>query len=756
MRNQNNHSLTRRHRTRIARWAIALAAMAGIGHGSLSEVNAAPTPLLVAGSPTYDSTTGSGYQNGDISVSPGSGVNNSGTAVGRAIRVDGSVYKGYRAVVWDGSGTVATELGNLGLDVGGLTTAQAYAINDAGMAVGTSFKHDGGVYKGSRAVRWDASSSIATELGNLGLSASGTTSALATAINDTGMVVGYSNKYDGAGTDKGVRAVRWDGSGTVATELGNLGLDSSGGTVAHAYAVNDAGTAVGVAIKYDSGISKRSRAVRWDASGTSATELGNLGLSATGMTSAVAYAVNDAGTAVGRSDKYVSGVDKGTRAVRWDGSDTIATELGNLGLDGSGWTSAQAYAVNDTGTAVGSLSKYVSGGYKGFRAVRWNGSSTIATELGHLGLDASGVTYAQAYAVNDAGTAVGVSSKYVSGVNQGGRAVIWLPDASAIDLNDLGIMSVPVGGTWLLAEARAFSSDGWVAGTGTFTPTVGSAYTRHWVTQVGLGGSWTDDFSGTLDGTWGRGKQWSTGTPAMQVGNATFDANAAYTVSLDRDELTNAINITAGTVTFNHNGFSLTATDGITIGSGAMLKSSGMIIGDVIVQGTIAPGNSPGTMPIVGNSTWASGGSFEWEINKADGTAGADPGWDVYAITGILNIAASAGNEFTIDLTTLDLLNAAGLMDGFDAASDYAWTIATADGGITGFDATDFLLDTSAFMNSINGTFAISQIGNRIDLTYTATISVPSGTVPEPSSALLFMLIGAASMLRRSRNQPNA
>ena len=129
-----------------------------------------------------------------------------------------------------------------------------------------------------------------------------------------------------------------------------------------------------------------------------------------------------------------------------------------------------------------------------------------------------------------------MSAKYVGGSSVGNRAVIWLPDASAIDLNDLGVAPVPAGGTWTLTTAKALSADGWVAGGGTFDPDGAgplASYTRLWVAQVGLGGTWTN----AAGGTWGRGPNWSTGTPAMQVGNATFDLNATYTVALDRDEL---------------------------------------------------------------------------------------------------------------------------------------------------------------------------------------------------------------------------
>jgi len=81
-----------------------------------------------------------------------------------------------------------------------------------------------------------------------------------------------------------------------------------------------------------------------------------------------------------------------------------------------------------------------------------------------------------------------------------------------IDLNDLSVAPVDGGGTWLLTSASGLSNDGWVAGSGTFTPTVGNAYARGWVGQVGLGGNWLNT-SGSGN-TWGDGANWSTGTPA--------------------------------------------------------------------------------------------------------------------------------------------------------------------------------------------------------------------------------------------------
>jgi hypothetical protein len=536
--------------------------------------------LLVAGSPGFDPATNTGFKSYDAY-----GVSNSGTAVGISEKYVSGSDKGERAVRWDASGTAATELGNLGTDPSGNTSAVAYAMNAAGTAVGSSAKYVSGGYSSYLAVRWDAAGTTATELGSLGTDSRGIASACAFAVNAAGTAVGNSAKYVSGGYVSSP-AVRWDASGTTATELGDLGTSNSGDTHAIACAVNDAGTAVGWSDQCISGSYKASRAVRWDASGTAATELGNLGTDSSGITYAQACAVNATGTAVGYSEKYVSGSDMGHCAVRWDTSGTAATELCNLWTDNNGYAYAQAIALNAPGTAVGYSYKYVSGSNMGIRAVRWDALGTAATELANLGTDSSGVTNSYASAVNDAGTTLGFSEKYISGSDKGSRAVIWLPDASVIDLNDLGVVPVPAGGIWTLTSAMALSADGWVAGNGKFDPDGAgplASYTRLWVAQVGLGGTWTN----ATGGTWGRGPNWSTGTPAMQVGNATFNLNSAYTVALDRDELTKTIAISAGTVTINCNSHTLSTESGLSIANGATLKAAGTIMSDILNAGTL-------------------------------------------------------------------------------------------------------------------------------------------------------------------------
>jgi len=165
----------------------------------------------------------------------------------------------------------------------------------------------------------------------------------------------------------------------------------------------------------------------------------------------------------------------------------------------------------------------------------------------------------------------------------------------------------------------------------------------------------------------------------------------------------------------------------------------------VVSSGRIlAPGNSTGTMT-AGETTWANSGTFEFEINDAEGVAGsALLGWDLFQPTN-LNITAGTG-MFTIHLISLNAMQAPGLAD-FDATSDYSWLFVDAGATITGFDADKFILDpTPYFQNPHLGTFSITHDGgSKLFIEY-------AGVIPEPSKMILitFGLVGLVLRRRRS------
>jgi fibronectin-binding autotransporter adhesin len=194
--------------------------------------------------------------------------------------------------------------------------------------------------------------------------------------------------------------------------------------------------------------------------------------------------------------------------------------------------------------------------------------------------------------------------------------------------------------------------------------------------------------------------------------------------------------ITVGTSAGSSAQFNVSAvTGGFSLASGQTLKGGGTVVGALTVgsSSTLSPGNSPGTIFNTGNVTYSTGGSYVWEINNTSGTQGADPGWDTQSITGTLNITATSGSPFTIDINSLTTGDVAGAAANFNKLQNYTWNLATASGGITGFSASDFVLNDAGFANSIsglsqNGSFGITTSGNNLELTYTAAVNTTPTT----------------------------
>ena len=160
---------------------------------------------------------------------------------------------------------------------------------------------------------------------------------------------------------------------------------------------------------------------------------------------------------------------------------------------------------------------------------------------------------------------------------------------------------------------------------------------------------------------------------------------------------------------------------------------------------------------MAGNATWAGGASYEWEINSFLGSAGTN--WDFLNIAGTLNITATSSSKFLIDVVSLLANNTAGDASGFAPQWDYSLAIATAAGGIEGFNSSAFDIDLSGFSNSRDyapwmshanyapGSFSLGLSGDNksIMLNYARAI-------PEPSSAVL-TLVGLGWMAIRRRRR---
>ena len=186
---------------------------------------------------------------------------------------------------------------------------------------------------------------------------------------------------------------------------------------------------------------------------------------------------------------------------------------------------------------------------------------------------------------------------------------------------------------------------------------------------------------------------------------------------------TTSVDVTVGsggTLTVNNDPASGSANGGgtVIVTGGGTLAGNGSV-GNLIVNsgGTVSPGASPGTISVTGNATWGEAGTYAWQVNDATGTAGADPGWDLTAITGTLTISATSGSKFAINASSLTLDGSSP--KNFSPGISYAWKIASAAGGVTGFDASKFTINTSGFFFAGGGTFSVVNSGNDINLVFT-------------------------------------
>ena len=152
-------------------------------------------------------------------------------------------------------------------------------------------------------------------------------------------------------------------------------------------------------------------------------------------------------------------------------------------------------------------------------------------------------------------------------------------------------------------------------------------------------------------------------------------------------------------------------------------------------SGTIGYGVSTPTGPIIGTLSLGpgisslvlgTGGMLQFSIMNAGGNPGTD--FSQISVSGNVNITASPGNDFTIQLVGVDSAGyGIGTANSFNPAMSYSWTLLSA-ASITNFNAADFVVDSTSFFSNSTGTgsFFVTDTGTSLVLDFTP--------VPEPST----------------------
>ncbi|MBX3486213.1 PEPxxWA-CTERM sorting domain-containing protein [Phenylobacterium sp.] len=309
-------------------------------------------------------------------------------------------------------------------------------INNANVAVGSTF-YDSyfGVPQVLTATVWK--DGIATDFSaSFG---SGYAQAMATGINDLGVITGFTGGSQPGGPVLPSGAFNYSGSGLLQ-EADFLGAVQPG-EFAQPAAINNHNVVVGA-----SGVTAVAFATAPDGEITPLSGLGTLG----GPRSS-ANAINDAGLVVGQADTsvYMSGQPL-NRAFAYDGA---MHDLGTL----SSYENANSAAmgVNQSGAIVG-----FSDADFGRRAFLHTGTGPLqaSDDLGTLGGSQS-----YGFGINDLGHVVGSSSYDLTGRQ---HAFLYR-DGAMIDLNSLVDLPAEFAG-WELLSADGINNNGWIIGTMTF------------------------------------------------------------------------------------------------------------------------------------------------------------------------------------------------------------------------------------------------------------------------------------------------
>jgi len=307
-----------------------------------------------------------------------------------------------------------------------------------------------------------------------------------------------------------------------------------------------------------------------------------------------------------------------------------------------------------------------------------------------------------------------------------------------------------------------------ISGTANETLTLAGTNTGNNTLALNLGSSASLVKAGA--GTWVlSGTKSYTGTTSINAGTLVVDATGSWSgtsgiaisgsTSKLRYDSTTALsrNVTVtsgGTFAYNSSG-NYTGTLTLTNGKLGGTNWNGTKLGGLTIGAdqTISPGNSVGTAS-TSNQTWANNGSYDWEINKADGIAGdVSGGWDLFNLTGALTLSATSVNPFTINIISLGLDNLSGPATGFSDGLSYNWLIADAGSAISGFDANIFTLDVSGFQNAFTGAFGIElgNTGSLVGIGDTSQIYLTYSAIPEPATWML--LVAGGSLVAASRRR---
>jgi len=639
----------------------------GSGFGLLANVaglNSAVNAAIVINGGTVDAT------NNTAVVTAISGANQSGTS---SITINGGsvLSRGPVAAVWarhaslglaqvqmtggqvesrapDGDGILASTSGT-GTYVVDVTGGKVIGSSGFGSGIHTSAKNGGIVNIGAGAVIDGSRSGVAVRDGDFnrdGIDEVGGSATITTAGTLTGSVL------LGAGTDTLNIA-----GGSIAGNLTGDGVD---------------------ALNFNLGTNSFTHGAAFAISGMNSVTM-NSGTAQIDSTIAGNTLTVNGGTMVlNGANSYAGGtlLNGGVLSVSSDGN--LGNAAGALTFDGgtlrntADFASARAVSLGaNGGTFQVDANLALSSGITGTGGLTKTGAGTLAlsganTYTGSTTISAGTLALSGAGSLATSSQVIANGTFDISGVSAAGTSVQRLSGGGAVTL----------GGKALTLTAAADTFSGAIAGTGSFVLAGGAQVLTGTNTYTGgtaIGGTSTlqlgsGSTSGSIvgnvvnDGTFVFNR-----TNRLDLGGDISGSGGIRQVGTGMTNLTGNSAAFAGTTTVEAGTLAVNGALGgaMSVLAAGRLQGSGTIGGSASVNGTVAPGNSIGTLSINGNFTQFAGSTYQVEVDPASTAS------DLLHVGGSASIASGA---------QLNVVRAGS--GSFGPGTRY--TVLSADGGVIG------------------------------------------------------------------------
>jgi len=372
----------------------------------------------------------------------------------------------------------------------------------------------------------------------------------------------------------------------------------------------------------------------------------------------------------------------------------LTLDNGTLSYVGSDATNARNFTIGTGGARIeangtgllkmGSTGTIATSG-SGNRSLTLAGSNTAANSFFLKVADGTGGATTVVKDGTGAWNISGTGSTYTGGTEvRGGTLIAGSGDTSGFGTGEIRLYNgatLKASGTTTRIFTNSFRTEGeinmdWVQAQSAVNLATDTKITA---TGTNSSGSSTVTFNGAIGGAGGLTKS-GLGSMTLSVTNGYTGATRLMQGSLlvaSNASIASSSGTTVDGGLLNVNG----TAGAVTVKTGGSLGGSGTVGALTLNSGAfLKPGNSPGLLT-ASSATWAAGSTYNWEIDSNIDSAVAGTNWDLFSVTGALDMSAlKLSTQMNLVLNSLS---------GFDLTSstNRQWVIAQA-GSLLGTDGT--------------------------------------------------------------------